>query len=279
MSSYVTHDSGLSSTALLLLVEPITIVTAVLTIASKCITITKDLKEIRGAFSFASLTIIAFCTESSICSSALFRLQTLLEWQGNTGSQQLLAQPLFLDSCDAALTGCTAVLSCLDAELGTLRQAAEGGGNLDWRQKVNAAWKEDTMQSLLSLLRGQVTALNLLLQCTQMETLVETNRLLVSQTDAMDRMRSDIHALRVNYPGKNIPDSVLSSTRTMLELFDDTSSIVGNQQFSFDDEIVNAQAYRKVLAAARTRQFDRSLPTGERFVPSTRRATEIDQLS
>ena len=92
----------------------------------------------------------------------------LLERQGLTGAQPLLAQPLFIDSCDAALTGCTAVLSCLDVELGDLRRVAENGTDLNWRQKTKVAWKEDTMQTLLGLLRGQITALNLLLQCTQM---------------------------------------------------------------------------------------------------------------
>ena len=152
--------------------DPITITSTILTIASKCITITKALNEVRDKFAFASLTIIAICTESSICSSALFKLQMLLVQQQSTdisnGLQQLLGQPLFLTSCDAALTGCTAVLSCLDSELDNLREAVEQGSDLSWLQKAKAVWKEETMQTLLQQLRGQITALNLLLQCTQM---------------------------------------------------------------------------------------------------------------
>jgi hypothetical protein len=154
--------------------EPITLITAIITIATKCVTITKDLSEVQSQFSFASLTIIAICTESSVCSSALFRLQSLLVHRQqrsshiSTGLQQLLDQPLFLSSCDAALTGCILILSCLDNELGVLRQAAKENSQLKWSQKVRAVWKEQTMQGLLQQLRGQVTALNLLLQCTQM---------------------------------------------------------------------------------------------------------------
>lgn len=154
--------------------DPVTLTSAILTIATKCVTITKDVNDVRSQFNFASLTIIAICTESSICSSALFKLQTLLAKRQeqhtgiSTSLQQLLDQPLFLTSCDAALTGCTLILSCLDDELHDLRQAVEQGTELNWSQKARTVWKEKTMKELLESLRGQVTALNLLLQSSQM---------------------------------------------------------------------------------------------------------------
>jgi len=86
---------------------------------------------------------------------------------------------------------------------------------------------------------------------------VQMNQLIVAQIDAIDRVRADIKALRIGYPEKNIPESVLSSTRSVQELFNDASSIVGNEEFVFDDELVNSQAYRRVLAAAMRHQHQK----------------------
>lgn len=155
--------------------DPLTLSTAIITIATKCVTLTKNFSDIRSRYAFANLTIIAICTESSVCSTALYTLQTCFSQHQDSndvsnekGPKQLLGQPLFLSSCDAALTGCTLILSCLDEELGSLRQAAESGSTLTWSQRARILWKEETMQQLLQQLRGQVTALNLLLHCFQM---------------------------------------------------------------------------------------------------------------
>lgn len=154
--------------------DPLTLSTAIITIAAKCVTLTKEFSDIRSRFIFANLTIISICTESSVCSTALYTLQTCFsqhehqEDANQRGPHHLLDQPLFLSSCDAALTGCTLILSCLDEELGSLRQAVESGSPLKWTQRARVIWKEETMQQLLQQLRGQVTALNLLLHCFQM---------------------------------------------------------------------------------------------------------------
>jgi hypothetical protein len=88
----------------------------------------------------------------------------------------VLRQPLFLTSCDAALTGCTLISSCLDNEIGKLRIAGKDGLSLNWTQEAKVSWKDLSMKELLQQLRGQVTALNLSLQCFQMSvSLYATN--------------------------------------------------------------------------------------------------------
>lgn len=79
----------------------------------------------------------------------------------------------------------------------------------------------------------------------------QTNELLVSQSGAIDKIKSGMKSLRRAYPNNDVPGSIISSTRSVEEMFNDASSTLGAEEFTFDDEVVNSKAYRRVLAAAR----------------------------
>ncbi|KAK3941399.1 hypothetical protein QBC46DRAFT_340532 [Diplogelasinospora grovesii] len=232
--------------------DPISIASTILVIAGKCITVTKSLSDLRGRFAHANLTISAICSESAVVNAALYRLQHLFNDESTQAFSRFRGRPDLSANIDLALTGCTLLYSCLDDEVRKLRFALDNAGRrLTTTQKAKAVWKDGTMKGMLQQIRGQATALNLLLQCFQLEHAAETRQLLRDQSDTIRQIRNDISALRSLYPAKHsIPDSVLGDRPLTQDIFADAKSIIDEREFEFDDIVVNSRVYRRVLAAA-----------------------------
>ena len=92
--------------------------------------------------------------------SLLLRRQDLKKaWQSRTD----LAATL-----DTVLTGCAILYSCLDNETQKICAGALQPALVNWRRKAKVVWNYDRFRELLDALRGQQTAINLLIQLLQM---------------------------------------------------------------------------------------------------------------
>lgn len=113
------------------------------------------------------MIIISICSESTVISASLSQIQSLLlqkqELADLWRSQAEL--PMVLD---VALTGCMVIFSCIDAELQRIVPRESDPGQILWRSKVRMMWNEQKLNELLGALRGQQTAINLLIQLLQM---------------------------------------------------------------------------------------------------------------
>ncbi|KAK3376969.1 hypothetical protein B0T24DRAFT_592598 [Lasiosphaeria ovina] len=228
--------------------DPVTIATTILQIAAKCVSVTKQLSDLRRKFTHSTLTITAICTESSVINASLSRLQDLFLTRQDEVFGRFQGRPELASACDTSLTGCMLLYSCLHEEVETLHRAITDRGDLSTTQKILALWKESEMKELLVQIRGQATALSFLLQCLQTESAIATRQLLEGQGDAINQIRRDIRVLRATYPGseKQVPESVLGERRTAESIFGDNASTLDTAEFSFDDQIVNARAYRSL---------------------------------
>ncbi|KAK4889790.1 hypothetical protein LTR27_011407 [Elasticomyces elasticus] len=147
------------------------------------------------------------------------------------------------------------VFSCLDAELQELDAALQHDGSLDWKLKFKAVWKQDTMTALSQQVRGQVLALNTLLQSLQMESMSEVRRLLWTQQAHLKRISDQTAGLRKQYPHSTVPGSVFDTQRSAGSIFGGADSVLGAEDFAFDDDIINSKAYRRAMALAQA-QYD-----------------------
>ncbi|OIW24754.1 hypothetical protein CONLIGDRAFT_105519 [Coniochaeta ligniaria NRRL 30616] len=233
--------------------DPLTISGTVLGIAVKCVTVARDLSTLRDKYMHASLTISAICSESAVVNAALCKLQSLFSQPQDEGFVQFQSRPELASACDTALTGCTLLYSCLDDEVQSLRIQAQANATVEltWSQKSKVVWKDSTMKELLQQIRGQTSALSLLLQCFHFEHALETRHLLVNQGEAIIQIKTNMSVLRSAYQSKhNMPESVLGDKRSIQTVFADNASVMGDLEFSFDDIVVNSRAYRRVMAAA-----------------------------
>jgi hypothetical protein len=69
---------------------------------------------------------------------------------------------------DVALTGCMVLFSCLDTEIQRIVAGTPDPAQIRWRSKLRMMWNEQKLNELLNALRGQQTAINLLIQLLQM---------------------------------------------------------------------------------------------------------------
>ncbi|KAK3384860.1 hypothetical protein B0H63DRAFT_522207 [Podospora didyma] len=217
---------------------PVTITTTIFGIATKCVSVTKQLSDLRGKFAHATLTITAICTESSLINASLSRLQDLFLTRQNEVFGRFQGRPELASSCDTALTGCMLLYSCLHEEVKVLHDVIMERGELTTTQKVLAVWKESEMKELLLQIRYS----NAFKREGLSESAIATQKLLEGQGDAIDQIRRDIRVLRAAYPlsEKLVPESILGEWRTAARVFGDNTSVLDVAEFSFDGEVINS---------------------------------------
>ena len=147
--------------------DPLSLTVSVLTVTGACLATAKALNGLLGIYKDAQKTIVAICSETSIISASLVQIQSLLIRDAQALTSRFDCRDELKATFDTALTGCMVIFSCLDDEVQKLASYANGS-ETSWVTKAKYLWKEDTMKEYLQQLRGQQTAIMLLIQLLQM---------------------------------------------------------------------------------------------------------------
>jgi hypothetical protein len=188
-----------------------------------------------------------------VIAASLSQVQNLLH------QDTLQNKPQLLETFDRALTGCRVVYGCLEEEVRELVVKAEAD-NLKFKDRAKFLWKEDTFKELLTQIRGQQSALSLLIQGLQMESIADIRKLVEENSVTLDQMVKRSRTLRQSHPRVHIPDSLFNHTRES-EAVADAESIVKSTEFTFDDEVVNSKAYRRAMALYTTSNRETKIST------------------
>ncbi len=113
------------------------------------------------------MVLVAICAESTVVSASLAQIQSLLlqrqdlaeVWRSRTDLPMVL---------DQALTGIMLIFSCLDAEIQRITAGTPNPSRIPWRPRLRVMWSESKLNDLLGSIRGQQTALVLLIQLLQL---------------------------------------------------------------------------------------------------------------
>ena len=199
----------------------------------QCIGAAKKLYDLRPRFQDASLLISAIYSDSMVVAASLSQVQNLLQ------QDALLNKPELLDTFDSALTGCRVVYGCLDDEVQELAQDSD---------RSALGTKQDTFKELLTQIRGQQSALSLLIQGLRMQSIPDMKKLVRENSTRMDQVVRRSKTLRQSHPRiRNVPESVLRRNDQQEDV-SDAESIFKSAGFAFDDEILNSKAYRRAMA-------------------------------
>ncbi|KAK3387788.1 hypothetical protein B0H63DRAFT_509510 [Podospora didyma] len=239
--------------------DPISIATIVVQTTASCLKTTKSLYDLNEKFKDAPMAAVSICSESSVISASLAQIQGLLlqrhdladVWKSRT------ELPVVLDN---ALTGCMVVFSCLDAEIQRIVAGASDPSKIRWRSRARLLWNETKLNELLSSLRGQQTAINLLISLLQMDTLNEIKHMLWQRQDTVRTSANITQSLRSNNPSIRVTNSIYGGNddnhpgSTIMAFEHDAVSMTAPSEleFDFDDMIINSQAYRRAFAQAHT---------------------------
>jgi hypothetical protein len=213
-----------------------------------CVKSAKVIRDTQAAYENAPVIIASISSETSVLCLSLSHLQAML--LSRHDMPNLLDQrPEFALALDTALTGCTVVFRCLDKEFQKFSSAASPS----FKDKGRLVWNQDTFRELLDALRGQQIALNLLLQLSQVESLVQIKELMIKGQPSLVQAMQRSESLRHSFIDVEIPQSILG--------LDDSNSIVTYQddmvesgfQFLFDDVVINSRVYQRAMASAMAR--------------------------
>lgn len=145
------------------IMDPLSLTASILGITSACLKSAHLLDGLREKYKHAQVTISALCAEATTISAFLSQIQSLVLANQGAIVTQLRSRTDIVTTFDTALTGCSIVVAVLNDEIATL--VTEGSENdAGWRQKAMLAWKDNTMKDLLQQLRGQSSAIGLLIQ-------------------------------------------------------------------------------------------------------------------
>jgi hypothetical protein len=199
----------------------------------QCIGASKKLYDLRLRHKHASLLITAIYSESMVIAASLSQIQTLLQHDA------LVHKPQLLDTFDQALTGCRVVYGCLDEEVQALVDSPEHGS-----LEIN----QDTFKELLTQIRGQQSALSLLIQGLRMESVSDIAKLVEDNSGKLDQVVKRSRTLRQSHPRISaVPESILRREDQQEDVAD-AESIFRSTGFAFDDEVINSKAYRRAMA-------------------------------
>lgn len=206
----------------------------------QCIQSAKELYDLKSRYKDASILISAIYSESMVIAASLSQVQNLLQHDG------LQSKPQLLETLDRALTGCRVVYGCLEEEVRELVAKTEAD-DLRFKDRAKFLWKEDTFKELLTQIRGQQSALSLLIQGLQMESIADIKKLVESNSVTLDQVVKRSKTLRQSHPRIRVPDSLFDHPPESVETAD-VESILRATEFSFDDEVINSRAYRRAMA-------------------------------
>lgn len=103
----------------------------------------------------------------NVISACLSHLQTIL-CRKEDFKQELDSRPELANTLDGALIGCMVLFSCLDDEIRKITAHSSQAGNFSWKGKTKIVWAHNRLRDLLDGLRGQQSAINLLIQLVQL---------------------------------------------------------------------------------------------------------------
>lgn len=175
-----------------------------------------------------------------VIAASLSQVQNLLQHDA------LLSKPQLLETFDRALTGCRVVYGCLEEEVRDLVTKTEND-DLGFKDRARFLWREDTFKELLTQIRGQQSALSLLIQGLQMESIADIRKLVTDNSATLDQVVKRSRTLRQQHPRLNVPESIFNHESEVDDVVD-ADSIIKSTEFAFDDEVINSKSYRRAMA-------------------------------
>ncbi|KAK3318183.1 hypothetical protein B0H66DRAFT_227174 [Apodospora peruviana] len=229
--------------------DPISIISVVVSTTSSCLSTAKKLYDLREKYNDAPVVVVSICSESNVILASLTQMQMLLLQKKSMTD----VPPEFPAVLDQAVTGCMVVFSCLDLELQRMVSRGSEPKRILWRARVRLVWNETKLTELLGALRGQQAAINLFIQLLQLNTLGEIKHMLQQQRSTVQTSAQITQSLRSQNPSIKVPNSVYGGQERSVAGFPvDAVSMTApsDLEFDFDDVAVNSRVYRRTLAQA-----------------------------
>jgi hypothetical protein len=147
--------------------DPVSLTAGVASLTFTCAKVIKCFHAIKSTYQTAPVTIIAMTAECASVSASLNQIQGLVLSNPVALSSRMSPASSLTKNFDDALTACMLTLSVIEDELEGMVEGDQGTGTLGFKAKAKFLWNEAVMAALLQQLRGQQTAIGLLVAVLQ----------------------------------------------------------------------------------------------------------------
>ncbi|KAF2727460.1 hypothetical protein EJ04DRAFT_557379 [Polyplosphaeria fusca] len=227
--------------------DPLTITSTVIGVSGRCLRSARALHDLCGKYKDASMTINAIYSETMVLSTSLAHIQALCTKNPEALRSTLNDQPQVEQTFDQALTGCVLVYSVIDDEVQRLYNGMGKEGMSGAISKSKLLWKEEAMRDVLVQIRGQQTALSLLVAVLQTSSIHEIRTLIQGKTAGLQGLAQQTKKFRRANPRINAPSSVFEVAIDDVASLYSVDSTATSTNFLFDDQVINSTAYRRTL--------------------------------
>ena len=157
-------------------------------------------------------------TECTVLAAALSQLQMVFSKVSKADMGQ--CPDFVVEAIDLSLTGCTLTMSVLSKELDSLVDSVNSDrAKMAKGKKVKYVWKEEPMIELLQQLRGQSSALSLLLKALDSSSIDQILKIIQLGQPTFQKVRKGAESIRSKNPREKYAKSVIGMT------FDDSKTL------------------------------------------------------
>lgn len=246
--------------------DPFTIVGIIegsLSLILQCGSVAKSLNDLAGKYKQASLSILSMAQEVDTIELAWSRIKNWSEECSEAGLELT-----FLERLNRSIDCGTLVISALQQDLSEYTGMPEINGI---KQRSKATWNERALRDHQHRLRGQATAMTLLLQALDLPSSVKRAELLQTKEDELQR--SDASAY-------SIVPSTLSTRFSRSSYASSGFAELLHRRLSCEDDLFTARVYKRNFKNLLARSLRRPrLPVGAKKLPEQSAVDYVERES
>ncbi|KAM7221189.1 hypothetical protein V8F06_003364 [Rhypophila decipiens] len=233
--------------------DPLTIVTGVLALAGHCVKGLDVIHKYSSEFRKAELNVRLLSTECKVLTVVLEELRTLY-----AGRTQVVRGEMSKPDGNTKDDGIRTVLAECDQQLGILAGKLEPfiqlatsstSNEMTVRARISATWNREDIDIPRQCIQRQVNLVSLLLTALQHQSIMQLGEFINSSPEVQDllkKSKDDTKSLRTAH---EMERSLYYATARSGYAAEGTEaeSIIGDEEFTFDPEIINTPAYRRAF--------------------------------
>ncbi|KAF2996452.1 hypothetical protein E8E13_004073 [Curvularia kusanoi] len=222
--------------------DSLAIVTSVLRITTTYVSAAKTLNDIQNAWRLAPDTVSLLCDQLKRTGASLAQIQQLLLGDADVLADKSDVHPAF----DTALTSCLVSSIWLKRFMQKVTQGVHIIDGSSWKLEFKQLWNDDDIKEFSEQLQRQQTAMNVVAELLQMQSVLETSQALQKQEDLFQTIEQSTQDFRQTY-ALDAPDSVLNTPDTNANIFNKLLGEVDPASMSaprrFETVLLNTKIY------------------------------------
>ncbi|OAL44979.1 hypothetical protein IQ07DRAFT_487362, partial [Pyrenochaeta sp. DS3sAY3a] len=215
-----------------------------LRITTSCVGVAKTLHDIHSAWNRAPRTISTLCSQLKLTSASLMQIQSLLL----RDTSNITRRRDVVDAFDTALTACLVLSTWLEKYMQNITKGVlDETTTRSWKEKLRMLWNEAEVKEILEQLQAQQSAISLLINMLQMDSISEIKALVRKHEALLEEIAKNTRALRHGH-AVEAPASIFSIDDARESVF--SALTTRDSSKGFESDVLKSKVYSKAFTNA-----------------------------